>query len=401
MTKPLEGYRVADFSHVMAGPYATHLLCLLGAEVIKIEPPAGDAFRAYRGDQRFEGMSPAFVSANAGKKSIALNLKDPDDQRIARGIIERSDVLIENFRPGVIARLGFGYEDVRAFNRDIVFCSISGYGQDGPYRDWPAIDNIVQATSGMMMLGGAEGDPPMRVGFPIVDTLTGQTAAVAILSALLRRERGEGGSYIDVAMLDASLAFMTSALTPFLLTGQELPRMGNTGYSGLPTSALFTARDGRQISMGVVQPKQFAALARYLGREDWLSDQRYATLEAQRNNFAALHDELAAELGKKDAAQLETEMSERGIPCGMVRKSGEAADLMGEAGLMNLALGAVPTGGRAVIPGAGFAMKPDGPATEKPPPRLDQDRDEIIAWLAEPITQGEDSPGVEKLKRRN
>src|SRR5687768_2762582 len=184
MTKPLQGYRVADFSHVMAGPYATHLLCLLGAEVIKIEPPAGDAFRGYRGDRRFEGMSPAFVSANAGKKSIALNLKEPEERRIARGIIERCDVLIENFRPGVIARLGFSYEDVRAFNPDIVFCSVSGYGQEGPYRDWPAIDNIVQATSGMMMLGGAEGDPPMRVGFPIVDTLTGQTAAIAILAAL-------------------------------------------------------------------------------------------------------------------------------------------------------------------------------------------------------------------------
>jgi crotonobetainyl-CoA:carnitine CoA-transferase CaiB-like acyl-CoA transferase len=190
MTKPLEGYRVADFSHVMAGPYATHLLCLLGAEVIKIESPAGDAFRAYRGDRRFDGMSPAFVAANAGKKSIALDLKDSGDHRIARSIIERSDVLIENFRPGVIGRLGFSYDEVRAFNPDIVFCSVSGYGQDGPYRDWPAIDNIVQATSGMMMLGGGEGDPPVRVGFPIVDTLTGQTAAIAILSALLRRERG-------------------------------------------------------------------------------------------------------------------------------------------------------------------------------------------------------------------
>lgn len=122
MTKPLEGYRVADFSHVMAGPYATHLLCLLGAEVIKIESPAGDAFRAYRGDRRFDGMSPAFVAANAGKKSIALDLKDSGDHRIARSIIERSDVLIENFRPGVIGRLGFSYDEVRAFNPDIVFC---------------------------------------------------------------------------------------------------------------------------------------------------------------------------------------------------------------------------------------------------------------------------------------
>ena len=385
MTKPLEGYRVADFSHVMAGPYATHLLCLLGAEVIKIESPAGDAFRAYRGDLRFDGMSPAFVAANAGKKSIALNLKDSADRDIARSIIERSDVLIENFRPGVIGRLGFSYDDVRAFNPDIVFCSVSGYGQDGPYRDWPAIDNIVQATSGMMMLGGGEGDPPVRVGFPIVDTLTGQTAAIAILSALLRRERGEGGSYIDVSMLDASLAFMTSALTPYLLTGEEMPRMGNTGYSGLPGSALYTARDGRQVSLGVVLPKQFEMLARHLGREDWLADPRYATSEAQRANFEALHDEIAAEIAKRDAAELEQELSDCGIPCGMVRRVGEAAALMGEGALQDIALGGVPATGRGAVPNAGFRMLPDGPAAQGAPPRLDQDREEVLAWLAEPV----------------
>ena len=385
MTKPLEGYRVADFSHVMAGPYATHLLCLLGAEVIKIESPAGDAFRAYRGDLRFDGMSPAFVAANAGKKSIALNLKDTADRDIARSIIERSDVLIENFRPGVIGRLGFSYDDVRAFNPDIVFCSVSGYGQDGPYRDWPAIDNIVQATSGMMMLGGGEGDPPVRVGFPIVDTLTGQTAAIAILSALLRRERGQGGSYIDVSMLDASLAFMTSALTPYLLTGEEMPRMGNTGYSGLPGSALYTARDGRQVSLGVVLPKQFEMLARYLGREDWLADPRYATPAAQRANFDALHDEIAAEIARRDAAELERELSDCGIPCGMVRRVGEAAALVGEGALQDIDLGGVPHGGRAAVPNAGFRMMPDGPAAQGPPPRLDEDRREILEWLAEPL----------------
>jgi crotonobetainyl-CoA:carnitine CoA-transferase CaiB-like acyl-CoA transferase len=383
MTQPLAGYRVADFSHVMAGPYATHLLCLLGAEVIKIEPPAGDAFRAYRGDRRFEGMSPAFIAANAGKKSIALDLKAPEDAAIARSIIERSDVLIENFRPGVITRLGFGYEAIKDYNRDIVFCSISGYGQNGKCRDWPAIDNIVQATSGMMMLGGAEGDPPVRVGFPIVDTLTGQTAAIAILSALLRRERGEGGSYIDVSMLNASLAFMTSALTPYLLAGEELPRMGNTGYSGLPTAALFTTRDGRTVSLGVVQPRQFAGLASYLGREDWLTDPRYSTPEGQRTHFDALHAELAVELAKYDAPLLERELSERGIPCGMVRRVGEAAELMGDSGFETVDLGTLPVGGRAAIPNAGFRIDPSAPGGPTAPPRLDGDRADILAWLAE------------------
>ncbi len=154
--------------------------------------------------------------------------------------------MVENFRPGVIGRLGLGYDEVRKLRNDIIFCSVSGYGQDSPQRDWPAIDNIVQATSGMMMLSGGEGEPPVRVGFPIVDTLTGHTAALAILAALLRRQQNDEGTYIDVSMFDASLAFMTSALTPFLVTGQPMARMGNTGYSGLPTASLFSARDGRK-----------------------------------------------------------------------------------------------------------------------------------------------------------
>src|SRR6187402_1150783 len=216
MSHTLRGIRIADFSHVMAGPYATYLLRLLGAEVIKIEPPGrGDAMRDYGTDRRYDGMAPAFIAVNAGKKSIVLDLKQPQDLAIARSIVERCDVLVENFRPGVMARLGLVHEAMRALNPRLVYCSVSGYGQSGPRRDWTAIDNIVQATSGMMSLGGEPGSPPMRVGFPVVDTLTGQTAAFAILAALLRRERGAdpqgGGEYIDVAMFDATLAFMASA----------------------------------------------------------------------------------------------------------------------------------------------------------------------------------------------
>src|SRR5689334_10275149 len=178
--KPLEGIRVADFSHVMAGPYASHLLRLLGAEVIKIEPPGrGDAMRYYGNDRRYDGMAPAFIAVNAGKKSITLDLKNPAAQEAARRLVASSDVLLENFRPGVMGRLGLDYETVRSLQPRIVYCSVSGYGQDGPRRDWPAIDNIVQATSGMMTLGGVAGDAPTRVGFPVVDTLTGQTAAFA------------------------------------------------------------------------------------------------------------------------------------------------------------------------------------------------------------------------------
>lgn len=381
MTHPLSGIRIADFSHVMAGPYASHLLGLMGAEVIKIEPKHGDSFRDYGGDRRYDGMSPAFVAANAGKKSIALDLKTSEDVAIARAIVSRSDVVLENYRPGVIDRLGFGYEAVRALRPDIVFCSVSGYGQTGPHRDWPAIDNIVQATSGMMMLSGGEGDPPVRVGFPIVDTLTGQTAAMAILGALMKRERGGGGGYIDVSMFDASLAFMTSALTPFLVAGSAMRRMGNTGYSGLPTASMFTARDGREIALGVVQPGQFAALAKHVGREDWLSDERFSTPDARRINFDAMHAELSATLATRDAVDWERDLSDVGVPCGMARRVEEAAALAGEGTLIPLDIPGLPQE-TVQIPGPGYRVVDEPPARPGAPPRLDEDRAAIMAWLA-------------------
>lgn len=385
MVQPLAGIRIADFSHVMAGPYASHLLRLLGAEVIKIEAPGrGDAMRYYGADRSYDGMAPAFIAVNAGKKSIALDLKDADQLSTAREIVRASDVVLENFRPGVMARLGLGYEEVKALNPEIVYCSVSGYGQSGPLRDWPAIDNIVQATSGMMSLGGDPGDPPMRVGFPAVDTLTGQTAAFAILAALLRRERGGGGERIDVAMLDASLAFMTSAVVPFLVTGKALERTGNTGYSGQPTSALFEAGDGRLISLGVVQQNQWVALARHLGHPEWLEDPRYADPDLRRANAGPLQDALTAALQERTAAQWEAEMSAVGIPCGMVRDVGEAASLphLGDRGAkLPLAIPGLPGRENVEIINAGFRMSADGPHVDAPPPRLGEHEGEILAWL--------------------
>ena len=380
--QPLAGKRVIELGTMIAAPFATHILAQLGAEVIKIEPKNGDHFRNYGADRAYDGMSPAFIAANAGKKSIALDLKDPADVEIARKIVQRSDVLLENFRPGVIARLGFGYEEVKALRPDIIFCSVSGYGQQGPQRDWPAIDNIVQATSGMMMLSGAEGDPPVRVGFPIVDTLTAQTAAVAILGALVQRLQTGEGALIDVSMLDASMAFMTSALTPFLITGKTMKRLGNTGYSALPTSGLFEAGDGRHISLGVVQENQFAKLAKVLEKPEWLEDERYSTNDARRANFDDIYNELAAVFATRDSADWERDLSDAGIPCGKIRHVGEAVELAGEGALLDLEIPGLPEGAGGRVPNAGFRMQPGQPGTDVPPPRLDENREEILAWLA-------------------
>jgi crotonobetainyl-CoA:carnitine CoA-transferase CaiB-like acyl-CoA transferase len=176
---------------------------------------------------------------------------------------------------------------------------------------------------------------------------------------------------------------MTSALTPYLATGTPMPRMGNTGYSGLPTAAMFTARDGRQISLGVVQPKQFAALARHLRREDWLADPRFATAAAQRENFDALHAEVAAEMVRRDAIDWERSMSAEGIPCGMVRRVDEAVDLARDGAMIPVALSEDRAAERVDIPGPGFRLFPEGISASGPPPGLDQHRDEILAWLDE------------------
>jgi len=382
----LEGIRVADFSHVMAGPYATHLLRLLGAEVIKVEAPGrGDAMRYYGADRRYDGMAPAFIAVNAGKKSIVLDLKQEQDLDRARKLVARCDVLVENFRPGVMQRLGLGYERVREINERIVYCSVSGYGQFGPRRDWPAIDNIVQATSGMMGLGGDPGGPPMRVGFPVVDTLTGQTAAFAIVAALLRRERGGGGDYLDVAMFDATMAFMASAVVPYLVTGRALERTGNTGYSGQPTSALFVARDGRRVSLGVVQQGQFEALARLLGKPQWLEDARFADTEARRTNAAAMQDEVSAVLRTRDAEEWERLLSEAGIPCGLVRTIDEAMSLpeLEQRGLrLPIDVRGLPDREGAEVLSLGILSASDEVGELGPPPKLGEHTEEILGWLS-------------------
>ncbi len=386
MRQVLEGIRIADFSHVMAGPYATHLLRLLGAEVIKIEAPGrGDAMRNYGTDRRYDGMAPAFIAVNAGKKSLTLDLKQPADLEHARALVGRCDVVVENFRPGVMQRLGLDYDAARKLNSRIIYCSVSGYGQSGPRRDWPAIDNIVQATSGMMSLGGDPDGPPARVGFPVVDTPPGQTAAFAILSALLRRERSGEGDHIDVAMFDATIAFMASAVVPWLVTGRALERTGNTGYSGQPTSSLFLARDGHRISLGVVQQHQFELLARLLEQPSWLTDPRFKDPETRRKNTAVVQQALADVLRMRDAVEWEQLLSAAGIPCGVVRDIGEAMslpELDRRALTIPLRIPGLPERQDVAVLNAGFVSAQTSPAALEPPPRLGQHTTEILDWLA-------------------
>ena len=318
----------------MAGPFCSHFLRLLGAEVIKVENLSGDPMRNYGPFRRWDGMAPAFVAANVGKKSIAVNLKQPRGIELARRLIASCDVVLENFRPGVMQRLGLGYETCRTLRPALIYCSISGYGQSGPQRDYPAIDNIVQATSGMMASNGDEGDPPSRVGWPAVDTYTGTLAALAVLAALLQRDRFGNGQYIDLSMLDASLVMLTSLATPYLVAGQLPPRTGNTGYSGAPTAAVFMTRDGSRISLGVVQDNQFAALCRAVGLPELLDDPRFATIvdRARPENSREIQSRLAAVFASRDGAEWERVLNGVGAPCGLVRDVAAACESARESG---------------------------------------------------------------------
>lgn len=387
MPQPLSGIKVTDFSHVMAGPFCSHFLRMLGAEVVKIESLAGDAMRTYGPFREYDGLAPAFIAANIGKRSIAVDLKAERGRDIARRLVGQSDVVLENFRPGVMARLGLGYEDCKALRAGIIYCSISGYGQSGPLRDYPAIDNIVQATSGMMAANGAPEDPPSRVGWPIVDTYTGTLAALAVVSALLQRERFGAGQYIDVAMLDASVVMLTSLATPYLVTGRKLPRTGDVGYSGAPTSGLFTAGDGTLISLGVVQNNQFVALCRAIGRPELLEDARFGDhlRRVEPENARSLRELLAAVFATRDGVYWEQTLSLAGAPCGVVRDIGEVCDIVRQSGrglVQSTEIAGSPAGTpRPAYVNAGFAFDHDGPGAAASAPVLGEHTEEILRSL--------------------
>ena len=382
--KALQGINVVDFSHILAGPLATHFLTLQGADVVKIENPGrGDNLRYYGPDRRYDGMAPAFINVNAGKRSIAIDLKSEGGAQIVRDLIARADVVVENFRPGVIDRLGFGVEACRAIKPDIIFCSVSGYGQTGPFRDYPAVDNIVQGTSGMMSVSGNPGDGPVRVGFPAVDTYTGTLAAMAITSALLRRERTGEGQFIDVSMMDASIVLQSALVVPYMVMGHLLPRSGNTGYSNLPTAGVFDTKGGGKLSIGAIQQNQFEALARGLGHPELLTDPITATAEKRADpaNRDHVRDRLQAIFLERTAEEWEAALVAAGAPAGVVRGLDEAVDHPSVAGRglkQPIAIPGLPNGADVHVLNTGFVVDRGQPGIDRPPPRVGEHTDAVL-----------------------
>lgn len=378
MPKPLEGIRVVDFTHVVAGPLATHMLRLLGAEVIKIESPAGDPLRNYSLVPEERGMAPAFVGINAGKKSVVLDLKSEAGLEAARNLIGNADVVVENFRPGVLARLGLGFEACKELNPDILFCSISGFGQDSPMRDHPAIDQIVQSLSGLMRVSGVEEDGPIRIGIPIVDTFCGVMAALAILSAIIQRDRfGGGGQEIDVAMLDATMVMMLSVVNPWLLNETPYERVGNRGFSRAPTADTFETAKGA-ITIGAVQENQVRRLFAALGLSHLADDPRYTDRDARQSNDTALQAELIAAFSQKTAAEWGPILAQAGIPAGEVLDFTDVLD-RGWIDERDLMLSIPYDGSEARILNAGFRFATDGPGLSEPAPTLGQHTDAVVS----------------------
>lgn len=387
MTRPLDGVRIADFSHVIAGPLATQFLCQLGAEVIKVEPPEGDVLRNYTQRPELRGMAEPFISTNAGKKSVVLDLKSDDGRRAARALIASCDVMVENFRPGVVNRLGLDAVTVMADHPGLIYCSISGYGQSGPMRDFPAIDQIIQSVSGLMSLTGQPDDGgPLRVGFPIVDTYSALLSAFAILSAYVQRERDPDrrGQVIDVSMLDSALVMMSSVVAPFLVSGIAPERTGNRGFSRAPTADTFATADD-PITIGVVQQVQYERLCAAMDRPDLLADPRFASPDRRMQNDRALQAELSATFARRTAADWEARLNAAGVPAGVVRSLDQALALEQIAGRGLLQDIPVPcdgvTGGTAQVLNAGFVFAHGGPRVMGAPPRLGEHTETVLAAL--------------------
>lgn len=309
-TGPLAGLRIVDFTRVLSGPFCTALLADLGAEVIKVEPPHGDDYRAI-GPMR-NGESALFNVMNRNKHSVVLDLKLPDAQGLARELCATADVVVENFRPGVADKLGIGYEVVRAANPRVVYASISGFGQTGPAAHRPAYDIVLQAMSGLMEATGSPDGPPTLVGEAVSDVVSGLFASWGVLAALLGRERNGQGTHVDVAMLDATLAFTATSVSRFLFTGCNPVRVGNRHPLSAPFG-VYAAADGHCV-LAVLNNKLFAQLCAVIGQPALATDPRFASDELRSQNEPALRAAIEAWSGARTVDQVVQQLEAAAVP---------------------------------------------------------------------------------------
>ncbi|WP_164516304.1 CaiB/BaiF CoA transferase family protein [Minwuia thermotolerans] len=370
--KAFEGIRILDATHVFAGPFCTYQMAWLGAEVIRVEAVEPLDFIRYASpdeDQQRAGMADAFLIQNANKASVALDLKSPKGQDAFRRLAKTSDVVIENYRPGTMAKLGLGPGDLMAADPRLVYCSVSGFGQTGPLRDVPAYDHFVQGISGMMALQGDESTGPMRVGWPVIDYVAGLAAAFALSAALYRRQASGEGQYVDVAMLDAALSIMGPAVGPWLTSGRLPAKTGRQAASGSPFSGMFDTADGILV-VAANTPKQASSLCRVIGREDLAGNPDVMPWQGRPEISARVQPLLAEAFATRSALEWEALLAPASVPAGKLRHVGEIAahEQVAARGLIRH-VDHVPGLGRGIdVLGPGFLFGDASAQVETPSP---------------------------------
>lgn len=380
--QPFDGFRVIDFTRVVSGPYASLQLALLGADVIKIESPgSGDEARQMSPDPDLaaKNMAPAYMALAVNKRSVALDLKNPHARDAVIKLIAGADVVMENFRPGVMDRLGLSYDAMAADNPKLVWCSISGFGQSGPRAGSAAYDARLQAMSGLMSVTGHAEYGPVRAGYAVIDAATGMSAAFATAAALLQRERTGRGQRIDAPMMDAVLSHMSPTVAEWTVAGLTPGLSGNQGTSGRPTANLFRCRNGA-VMLAANNERQFVALAKAIDAPNLLTDPRFKDWETRKANADALRGVLETRLKTADGAYWEDVLDAAGVPASRVRNIPAAvADPQTEhRGLMATFAGG-PTGEGYSLVGAPFSYAWGGPTVVTPPPELGADTAAVLS----------------------
>jgi crotonobetainyl-CoA:carnitine CoA-transferase CaiB-like acyl-CoA transferase len=385
---PLSGLLVADFSRILAGPLLTQTLAEMGSTVVKVEhPDGGDDTRSW-GPPFVGETTTYFASVNQGKWSIALDLKDAQDLDVARSLVAQADVLVENFRPGVMDRLGLGYRAVAEINPRLVYCSITGFGSTGEGAGLPGFDLLVQAMAGWMHVTGQPDGPPTKVGMAVADVVAGLQAAVGVLAALSERHTTGRGRHVTVSLFEAALAGLINLASGHLLAGDEPMRDGNRHPSIAPYEPVMAS--DRPFVLAAANDRLYGRACRVLGRPDLAEDARFVTNSARRRNADALIGELESVLRERTAAEWIGAFRAAGVPAGPINTVGEAFELADRLGLD--LVGEDGAGGRAVR--SPIVLGDDGRRPVRPPPELDGDGDLIRSGLAS------DVPLVEWLEGR-